>query len=157
MFRNKHHLQLAVCISLLILNLLFIWGNSLMPGEQSSELSGGLMEWVVEIVGEEIPNGEFLLRKLAHFSEFASLGLLLTWLSLLLSQSGIHRVTMPLLGGMTAALVDETIQVLTPERGPSVVDVWIDTAGAAAGILILLIGYTLLEGRKHHTIGGNKS
>ena len=48
---------------------------------------------------------------------------------------------MPLLFGMMAACMDETIQVFTPDRGPSPIDIWIDTCGVAAGITILLIGH----------------
>ena len=95
-----------------------------------------------------------MLRKAAHFSEFACLGLLLGWLFRLYGQKGIHQVTLPLLCGMLSALTDETIQVFVPQRGPSVIDVWIDTAGTAAGIGILLIGQTILQKRKTNHIGG---
>ena len=131
--------QLLICIFLLILNLSFIWGNSLMSGPQSAELSGGVMEWLEEMLGESISGGEFLIRKFAHFSEFACLGLLFAWLFQLLGQKSFHRFTLPLLCGSLSALTDETIQVLTPARGPSVVDAWIDTAGVTAGILLLLL------------------
>ena len=113
------------------------------------------MKWLKDCFGGEIPGGEFLIRKLAHFSEFACLGLLLTWLFSLLSQSGIHGFTMPLLCGVLAALTDETIQVLTPERGPSVIDVWIDTAGVTTGILVLLLILGLRKKKTHKkSIGG---
>lgn len=154
--RKNGSRQKWVCSVLLVLNLLFIWGNSLLPGEASSEISSGFLGYITEILGQVIPNGEYVIRKLAHFSEFACLGLLLSWLFRLLRQQGIHLFTMPLLCGSLAALLDETIQVLTPERGPSVIDVWIDTAGVTAGILLMLLGYALYVRRKHRTIGGNK-
>ena len=149
-----HKKQLLLCALLLILNLSFIWGNSLMSGPQSSELSGGVMEWLKEMMGGSIPGGEHLIRKLAHFSEFACLGLLLTWLFQLLHQRGIYGFAMPLLCGSLAALTDETIQVLTPERGPSVVDVWIDISGVTLGILLLLLGHCLVKRRKSKSNGG---
>ena len=155
--KMKRSGQLSICLILLVLNLLFIWGNSALPGKESAEISGGVLEWITDMVGETIPDGEFVLRKLAHFSEFFSLGLLLFWLFRLLSQRGIHQAAMPLLCGTLAALLDETLQVLTPDRGPSVVDVWIDVAGVAGGILLMLAGHFLYERMKHRTIGGNRT
>ena len=155
--QKRNIYQLWICVPLLILNLSFIWGNSLLSGPESSELSGGVMAWLTENLGAMIPGGEFLLRKAAHFSEFACLGMLLTWLFRLLRQRGIHSFTMPLLCGSLAALADETIQVLTPERGPSVVDVWIDTAGAATGILLLLLIFGLIGRRNSNPMEENKS
>lgn len=147
--------QITICLMLILLNLFFIWGNSFLAGPASSQLSGGVMEWLKDCLGEELPGGEFLIRKLAHFSEFACLGLLLSWLFRLLSQKGIHGFTMPLLCGSLAALLDETIQVLTPERGPSVIDVWIDTAGVVTGSLFLLLILGLWKKKKHKkSIGG---
>ena len=141
--------QRLVCSILLCLNLVFIWGNSSLPGDTSGEISNGLLLWLSQLLGDAWVMGEYLLRKLAHFSEFAMLGLLLTWRFLLQGQTGVHRFTMPLLCGNLAACVDETIQVFSPDRGPSVIDVWIDTAGVTAGIVILLLGKAILEKKKH--------
>ena len=76
--QKKKNGQMLICVPLLLLMLSFIWGNSLLPGSESSELSGRLLMLVKRIFGETIPMGEFVIRKLAHFSEFACLGLLLT-------------------------------------------------------------------------------
>ena len=146
--------QRILCACLVALNLVFIWGNSLLPGSVSGDMSSGVLAYIEEILGEYCHIGEFFLRKLAHFSEFAMLGLLLSWLFLLLRQEGIHRFTLPLLCGMIAACVDETIQVFSPQRGPSVIDVWIDTAGVTAGVLILLLGHFLFV-KYHSNNGGN--
>lgn len=153
--KKKMNRQIWICSVLILLNLSFIWGNSLLPGSDSSEISNRLLLWIVDTLGAWIPGGEFGLRKLAHFSEFACLGLLLTWLFTILDQKSFHRFTLPLLCGSMAALMDETIQVLVPERGPSVIDVWIDTAGVTTGILFLLLAYRLCRRRTQSPIGGN--
>ena len=146
--------KIALCGALTALNILFIWGNSMLTGEVSGDISGGIMAWLMGIFGQ-LPWGELVLRKLGHFSEFACLGLLLTWLWRLLEQKGFHKVTMPLLCGMCVACVDETIQVFTPDRGPSVIDVWIDTAGLCAGIILCMAGYALIrKSRKHKKLSG---
>ena len=153
--KNRTIQNRVLCSVLLGVNLLVIWGNSLLPGSVSGEISGELAAMLSEALDVFGGNGELLLRKAAHFSECACLGLLLGWLSALLGQRGIHRFTLPLLFGMLAAMTDETIQVFVPQRGSSVIDVWIDTAGAAVGIGIQIFGQTILHKRKSNHIGGN--
>ena len=136
--------RMILCICLLICCLAFIWGNSLTNGEDSGNLSGGIMEWINTFLRLDASGADTLhhfIRKGAHFTEFACLGLLLTWLVGMMGEKKGHLFCMPLLFGMMAACMDETIQVFTPDRGPSPIDIWIDTCGVAAGITILLIGH----------------
>lgn len=144
--------RLRICSALLIANLVFIWGNSLLPGE----ISGAFSDWVKEIVaglfpgdGESVPGGG-LLRKIAHFTEFAALGMLLTWRMGMLQKPFGYAV---LLGGL-AACADETIQRFVPDRGPSIIDVCIDTCGVITGMALLLIGHYLIK--RKFLIGGYK-
>ena len=137
--------RLRICWTLLILNLCFIWGNSLLPGE----ISGAFSDWVKELLHALLPGGSSgggggLLRKLAHFTEFACLGALLAWLM------GMFRrhPALALICGVAAACLDETIQRFVPDRGPSLRDVGIDTCGCAVGMMLLLTGHHLLKRRK---------
>lgn len=138
--------RLRICSCLLVLNLCFIWGNSLLPGE----ISGAFSDWVKGILaallpgGSPVTSGGGLLRKLAHFTEFAALGMCLTWFFGMLQKPRY----LPLLCGAAAACVDETIQRFVPDRGPSLRDVGIDTCGVLTGMILLLIGHYLLT-RKH--------
>ena len=150
---NKRKQKIIVTL-LIGLNLLIIWGNSALPGEVSGEISSGILAAFAEVLGQMIPGGELLLRKLAHFSEFACLGLLLSWRFLVLEDR--FQFPMPLLCGVLAAMTDETIQVFVPDRGPSVIDVWIDAAGVFTGAVILLLGCKLMKKQRNH-IGGNKT
>ena len=127
-------LRKALVLTASLVVLAFIWGNSLLSGEKSGQISGGLLRWLKEAIPLLRGMPELLLRKLGHFSEFAALGFLLCWLFRLGGQQGIHRFSVPLLCGMLAANIDETIQVFRPNRGPSVIDVWIDVAGVCLGI-----------------------
>ena len=155
--KNRTIQNRVLCSVLLGVNLLVIWGNSLLPGSVSGEISGELAAMLSEALDVFGGNGELLLRKAAHFSEFACLGLLLGWLSALLGQRGIHRFTLPLLFGMLAAMTDETIQVFVPQRGPSVVDVWIDTAGVCVGIGLLILGQTVFRRKSNNTLEDNET
>ena len=150
--------RMWLCACLLTANLAFIWGNSLLPGE----LSGMLSKWVHMLVsflfpgGEEESQGHGLLRKLAHFSEFCTLGMVLSWLFAMLRKKKWAFVIPSLVCGCLAACVDETIQRFVPDRGPSIKDVGIDSAGVLLGIGLLSLGYTIHQKKKKHKHFGGK-
>ncbi len=139
--------RLTLCAVLLVLNIGFIWGNSLLSREATQAFSG----WVLSLLRGIFPGGNAasgsghgLLRKLAHFTEFGCLGLLLAWLYSMLAK---HH-WLPLLSGFLVACTDETIQCFIPDRGPGFWDVCIDTAGVTLGAVLLLAGYTIYKKRK---------
>ena len=135
-----------LCLVLIGANLAFIWGNSLLTGADSGDLSGGIMAWINSILGLGEAGAEtlhLLIRKGAHFTEFACLGLLLTWHFGMADVKGAASGAYPLLGSILAACTDETIQIFVDGRGSSLTDVWIDTFGALTGIMLLLLGHHL--------------
>lgn len=130
-----------ILTALIILNLGLIWGNSLMNDTRSEAISGG----VLAFLGQFLPvlltaAGHTFLRKAAHFSEFALLGLL---------YCGRHRLVrrgtpLHLMGfGLAVACIDETIQIFTPGRASSLIDVWIDTSGFALGLAVIYFATTI--------------
>ena len=135
MTKRKQICLLAAVAGLL---LCFIWGNSMLTGEESGAISGGFLDWLIQTFPFLKWLPEYLLRKLGHFSEFCLLGFLLAWCFLLQGQRGIHRASVPLLLAVLVAVTDETIQTFSLGRFPSVIDVWIDMAGACVGIALLL-------------------
>ena len=137
---KKHLLSILIC-----LNLALIWGNSMMTGLDSEAVSGG----VLELLGRFFPvllteSGHTFLRKAAHFSEFALLSLLFCGRHRL-----VHRSTPPhLIGfGLAVACIDETIQIFTPGRASSLIDVWIDTAGFALGFVVIYLANTIYHNK----------
>ena len=131
--------RLRINTALLILLLTFIWGNSMLPGE----ISGAISDWVKDLIAMLFPgdgpvtSGGGLLRKIAHFTEFAALGMCLAWRFGMLQRANYW----PVLCGVAAACVDETIQRFVPDRGPSLFDVGIDSCGVLTGIILLWIGH----------------
>ena len=119
------------------LNLVFIWGNSMLPGDVSGQISGGVFEYVEELFSVFGSAGEFVLRKLGHFSEFALLGFLLAGLVRCFPLRRQDGFVLPLLGGLLTACVDETIQIFAAGRVSCLTDVWIDTAGVCTGLLLM--------------------
>lgn len=137
--------RLRICVTLLVLLLAFIWGNSLMSAEVSRAFSD-LVGWILRMISQaEITGitigGSGILRKIAHFTEFAALGMCLCWLLGMLQK----HPAFALLWGALAACVDETIQCFAPDRGPSLWDVGLDSCGVAAGIIFLLAGHALCK------------
>lgn len=135
----KTQKRLWICSLLLIVNIAFIWGNSLLPGRISGAISDGLKAILESLAGvqEGAPGGGGLLRKLAHFTEFACLGMLLRWLFGMLLQKKWQNYCWPVIAGVAIACADETIQMFVPDRGPHIKDVGIDTLGLALGIFII--------------------
>ena len=142
MIRTKTRMRL--CVSLILCCLVFIWGNSLLPGE----ISGAISDFFKRILQSLFEQGEsgssgmlgFLVRKMAHFTEFTALGLCLCWLFGMLKKGRLA----PFLCGAAAACVDETIQIFVPGRGPSVRDVCIDSCGVLLGVILLTLGHHYL-------------
>ena len=143
--------RMGLCVTLLVLNLLFIWGNSLLPGS----VSGAISAWVRDLLSKLFPfgsdpteEGHGLLRKLAHFTEFACLGACLCWLISMLGQRALYSIPC----GFPVACLDELIQCFIPDRGPSFRDVLIDTAGICLGVALLLAGNAIYQKRKNTII-----
>ena len=158
MIRTEKRLRL--CKTLLALNLILIWGNSLLPGDVSGAISDAVKSILLPIVELFFPGagssggGGGLLRKVAHFTEFTCLGLCLSWLITMLER---HKA-LPLLYGFLTACVDETIQSFVPGRNPSPIDVAIDTSGVITGMILLIVGYHIYKKRKtNHKLEENKS
>ena len=141
MIRTEKRMRL--CVVLLSCCLIFIWGNSLLPGEISGAISDFVKNILAAIFEQGKPepeNSGFLLRKLAHCTEFTMLGLCLCWLFGMLGKG----MLVPFLWGGLAACVDETIQLFVPDRGPSVRDVCIDSSGVLLGVILLTLGHHYL-------------
>ena len=83
---------------------------------------------------------QLVLRKAAHFLEFAVLGILLTG-----TFHGARNFTLakPMLFAVLTAMTDETIQAFTPGRNCALSDVWLDAAGALTGAVLLWLIFKL--------------
>ena len=148
----------AFFLTMSILTAIAIFFLSSQPGEDSAELSEGVTEVVAQVVRpdyQQLPPAKkqaFLqslgltVRKCAHFSEFALLGLNLTFLFHF--RRGKRRL---LHTGLTAwgiaalyAGTDELHQMFVDARGPALLDVGIDSGGALTGVLFASLCLALL-------------
>ncbi len=136
--RSKLSLTLWAVITAAL--LAFIWGNSLMPEDASSELSGWFGELICKILpifSPENPTGSYLLRKCAHFCEFAALGAVLCWGWAMLLQKQVFLYSLAC--GILVAAIDETIQLFVPGRYGCIQDVALDSSGVLTGAACVLL------------------
>ena len=117
----------------------FIWGNSLQPAVESESLSifwANLVKTIFVFCHFHVSIGvlDHVVRKLAHFTEFALQGFLIyKSLSMFRVRNGVK---IAIIIGILTAIIDETIQLSVPGRSSQISDVILDTAGAATGACI---------------------
>ena len=138
------------CWILVGLMVIFIFSNSAASASTSNGMSLTVSEWVRPVLNTvglhpETDFLNFVIRKLAHFSEFMLEGFLLMLCLRVYTRHFVRHISWPLLAGMSTALMDETIQISIPNRTSSVTDVWIDMAGAIAGLFVALIILLILR------------
>lgn len=132
---------------LVLITTLFIWGNSLLPGSVSSSQSGIITKLLYPLFKNvmSVDTLTTIIRKLAHFTEYAILGLVLAYFY----KSKTNKYLLfALLQGVITAIIDESIQLLVPNRAGLLTDVLIDTSGVLFGLLVFYIIYKLLGGNK---------
>ena len=146
-----------IIITLVILTLLFIWGNSILPSKSSNAISDN----VTSAVGGEITNNDMQeklattwltsghIRKLAHVTEFAVLGAFIFLLAARKEKKTTQQFSSIALFGLLVALTDETIQLFN-DRTSEIKDVWIDFAGFAIGCCLMSLALYLHTKRKHN-------
>lgn len=153
--RRAPYLAAMVVVALLTVgNLLLIFSFSSESREESGARSRSVTEAIARIVysgfddlaeaeqQQAVENLHRLVRKGAHFSEFALLGCLTAILvkllrrCLSLSVGALLTVGMPAVFCFMVAVADETYQIFT-NRGASPLDVCIDGSGALCGVLLV--------------------
>lgn len=120
-----------------------IFFNSSQSAIESSERSSPLTDWVNGILsGLSIPFSvtEKFIRKLAHFTEYAILGTMLSvtyYLYLLKIRTALIST---LITGAAIAVIDEIIQLFSEGRSCRISDMLLDFSGVAfASVIVMLI------------------
>lgn len=137
-----------------ILWMFFIFSMSAQTSVESGETSGNFVDKVADIIipgYDAKPEAEkeavrnklsFPIRKLAHFTEFAVLGALLTAAVTFTGKKVIltvPRAAISLAVGWLYAFSDEFHQFFVPGRAPALKDVLIDGAGVTCGTIFVFI------------------
>jgi len=149
--KNKNNLIITILAYLMIF---IIFGNSLLPGEISSNQSGffsGLIKDILAFFGLNIQDDmiSFFVRKLAHFTEFFVLGVLWT---LVFMRRYEKYILITILFGMCIAGIDEFIQFFVPGRAMMFTDFLIDVLGVIIGVLVVQVMYRYIKHAKTNVI-----
>ena len=107
------------CCCFLAVWLLFIWVHSMIPARSSAAESrwvGQLITPVLELFTGEGNVTDHLVRKLAHFCEYAALGVLSGALVLLRKDAALFHWSYALLCTLAVAVIDEVSSCL-PQGG----------------------------------------
>lgn len=140
----------TIFMLLLLTTFAIIFKFSSQIAEESDGLSNGVLRKIIDIfpytkgLSEEIKikmveHGNPIIRKLAHFSVYALIGV---WIMAFMSTFDMRlykKWIISMLIGIVYAASDEFHQSFVPGRGPSIVDVGIDSLGVLTGILVVLI------------------
>lgn len=142
---------LILTITMMVVIFLFSSQN----GEKSGETSTKVVKFILAVFGksydllndEEKEGWSFVIRKLAHFSEFFLLGTFsFSYLNTKINCPGMKRSALySSLFGLIYSISDETHQFFLDGRVMSIVDVLIDTTGVISGVLITRLIFHLIR------------
>ena len=153
MHLKKTQIKFIIFAILALAVLAFIFFNSTRPGDESNDISKGVMDYILKIID---PNGvlntrivHYIVRKSAHFIEFMVFGVCLCGMAVAVLDE-THRLyaALTLLVALFCAVIDEFIQSFT-SRTSSPRDVLLDFAGSVTGVLIaFLISFVIRKKQK---------
>jgi len=129
----ENRTKLHICITLAVMFFIFI--QSAMPGEMSGAESNIIAQFIAGLTGWNEEVLSILVRKAAHFTEYAVLGICL---SINMRDLQMNLACAWIIGTAYAA-TDEFHQLFVPDRAGTLTDVLIDSAGVACGILVYVL------------------
>ena len=159
-FLDKHIVLLTLIPVLAVMLMIFRFSSQ--TGVESGALSDRITALVLSVVrpdydaldaaGQALVFGRvsYVVRKSAHFSEFAALGFfLLGHFRALGTKAALRRPALwSLAVGVLYAVSDELHQGFVGGRSPALADGGIDSAGVCCGILVMALLLALFRGRK---------
>ena len=148
---------LAICIAV---QITFIFSNSLRNAENSDSQSTGFLRFVIEDIfqfdyeelnDDFLGNLHFIIRKLAHFCEYAMLGTLVFLLMYVCACATkmCFYCTVPFC--FAIGMIDEFLQRFSEGRSASIADAFLDTSGAftACALLLAVIKFVRSISHRH--------
>lgn len=140
------------CWILVGLMVIFIFSNSAASASTSNGMSLTVSEWVRPVLNTvglhpETDFLNFVIRKLAHFSEYALLGVLIG-LAYRLQPWSWMKDKAALLPFFIIPVLDENLQRFSSGRSCELRDMLIDSAGMAVGMMLVIALLMMLSNRK---------
>lgn len=138
--KSKLPLVISCAAALLILFMMFGFSNQ--DGNESSRASSLFVDYIIKALNlsdaqETVSKVTLIIRKLAHFTIFAALGMSLGGVSYNLFTK--RRFLCAASAGLLVAVLDESHQIFVSGRTASVKDVLIDFSGALCGAAFMFL------------------
>ncbi len=153
---RRHKLLVYITLIPVIATAIMIFLFSSQSGSESASTSGGIVSAVLEVVEPEfdqlseteqttlMESLQHIIRKLAHFLEYAMLGFFL--MLHIKVRGNIRRGWLWAFGMGTAyAITDEIHQMLVGTRSGQISDVLLDGAGVLCGVGVLLVMWYVVD------------
>jgi VanZ family protein len=124
-------------VGITLIVVLLIFHNSMYPLKQSDLQSGFVLSFLNHLfskTGHNIVFTQFMVRKMAHFTEYFLFSILLTVTLWAIRNSLDGTFFFELFLFLAIPVLDENIQIFYPGRTSNVRDVLIDFAGCVVGI-----------------------
>ena len=151
-FKKNLILKRIIFIAMILVTFFTIFNFSAQNGKESGNVSHKVTTVIVKIVVKNeasrdkyIDKLEPFVRKLAHFSIYTVVGFSVMGMFCTFNIKNKYKLIFSLLIGVVYAASDEIHQIFTPGRGPSIMDVGIDSLGVLTGIFIMIILIVLCE------------
>ena len=137
-----------ILILLILINCYIIFGFSSQNSDKSTSISLKVSRFIIDIVYKKESQNikeykaksiEHVIRKLAHFSIYTCLGILVILLLNTYNISKTKKIVSSIIFGILYATSDEIHQSFIPGRSAEFTDVLIDTTGIIFGICIIFI------------------
>ena len=133
-------------LTILWMGLIFVLSsdNAAQSKKKSDNIIDKTVYKVCQVLSKDCSKKEvrnkyhYIIRKLAHFTEYFILGVLVI---LTVREYGIKNVFVPLIICILYACSDEVHQLFVKGRSGSFVDVFIDSCGSTTSILLLYYFY----------------
>lgn len=157
----KKNILRLILIFLLLWTFFIIFGFSNQNGEKSSDMSKTVTQFLIDRIPQInklegihkqsiIQKIEKIVRKIAHFSIYTFVGVILMCLFSTYRLKDMQKLYFSSIIGIIYAISDEIHQSFIPGRLASVFDVIIDTMGVICGTLcVLLIIKIILNTKKN--------
>ena len=153
MKEKKHTAARIIMTVLTVAAIAAIFWNSSRSAVESTQQSSPLTDWINSVLASlsiSLQVTDKFIRKLAHFTEYSVLGVLMSVTVSLYTRLRIRLFAIVLASGALIAVCDELIQLTAEGRSCQVSDMALDTCGIAFGALIVTLILYVKDKRKKH-------
>lgn len=155
---HKKHMILRCVTTIITLSIIcFIFYQSIKPADKSSSDSSkvlNILNYLASLIGLDNPFSHYVVRKLAHFVEFAVLGVSFSFMYNSYMKNNKIIFFFSITSSALIAVCDECIQLLSDGRACQFKDMCIDTAGALCGCVFVVLVLFVIRSLKYKKLNG---